>query len=339
MDASKSPVGAAQCGRPCSGQPDQAFHSSRRGGPMWPPVPSSESGFTLIEIAAAMLILAVALGQLFLLFPMGLKLQQRAEDQTYVADLGKHMVSEIRGGARVSTNYWEGFSVNDTVNNRYGFMSLYPEKYEDAELEQWTDPAYSSDEVFNGRDDDGDGDVDEKACGRGYDDQGDEDPWRPDFMNFEQDKGWIGSPSPIQIAKVLDTYNGSHYNGSHATNYLTFGELYGALSFDQGAKNTLREQIMKYRWTARVLDDEPEPTTPDLTVFYDPDKIGPAGQNALKAQNPRLCYEIFKAKNFLEDEDHDDPKSTLKKLSVKVYWQDGEQINRSEEFVTYVANY
>jgi len=279
-------------------------------------------GFTMLEIVVALAILVAAISEIFVLFPMGIQLQQKAEDATHATELGKHIMSEIRGGARASTHYWLGF--DDT------FLDLKPLPADElsTEAQPWND------EVYNGRKEPGGGTVDEDAGGRGREEDGDLVPWDPADtsstldVGFQPGEGWIGSPSPLECEQVLDRYN-AHSASTHAT----FVDL--ADSGDVDVRHLLRA-VMKYRWTAETVEDEGG----WLPGFYDAAGMGPDGRDVLTAQNEDLCFEIFKGENFTDkDPERPERKSYLKKVAVRVYWKDGSDLNRSTEFISYVANY
>jgi len=286
----------------------------------------SDEGFTMLEIVVALAILVAAISEIFVLFPMGIQLQQKAEDATHATELGKHIMSEIRGGVRVSTHYWKGFP------DRFLDVKPLPADEMRDESRPWED------EIYNGRPDDAMGtsaDVDEKAGGRGREEDGDPVPWDPadtdpDLdVGFQPGEGWIGSASPLLCEQVLDRYNAHHPTQTEET----FPDLWE--SGKVGRAHLLRT-VMKYRWTAETVDDEGG----WVPGFYDAEGLGPDGREILTAQNPDLSFEIFKGEHFTDkDGDRPERKSYLKKVVVRVYWKDGTELNRSTEFISYVANY
>jgi len=318
----------------------------------------------------AMLILAAAIGQISILFPMAFRLQQKAEDATNVASLGQHIMSEIRAGVRASTDYRirprgkpdgserEVPIVTHETGFSDKFLNMRPRKVN--EMPKEGSPWY--DEIFNGRLEAVDPllgwGVDEMAGGRGKkekdpqsqppDDKwvkwfmGDPEPWEPaktyPALEFDGEEIWIGSPSPLLCNRVIDQYNLEH--GTDHDNMETVFQ-------ESGSKRELLRSVMKYRWTAETVPDQADKPNTDRGLFddvgfYDPKVIGKS-MEVIRANNPNLSFEIFKGQHSPNRthpyNDRPERNSYLKKVVVRVYWKDGTEHNRSTEFVSYVANY
>lgn len=286
----------------------------------------SQTGFTLLEIAVAMAILAVAVGQLFLLFPVGVRLQQKAEDQTHLANLGKHVMNQIRGAVRVDLDEDSDLNGYRCFSSR--FIDMKPLDVNAGDFEAKRDLPWD-DEIYN-RLNDGGTATDVKAGGRGVDKDGEPAPWL--ILGVKLDNGWVGSPSPLEMLKAVEEYNIAHPDPSDQV--AGCGELSSKMSLED-----LTQKIMKYRWIALTAGDlAVYPDNPG-SGFYDLAALGNLGRDAVKAQNPRLNFEIFKNREDGLSTAERQRMTFLKKISVRVYWDEHPNYNRYEEFVTYVANF
>jgi type II secretory pathway pseudopilin PulG len=100
---------------------------------------SSESGFTLVEIALAILVASIGLLAVFSLFPAGLKLNKEAIDETQAAMFAEEVFSGFKAQAAITD--WDELD-DIVIRPRSPDMWAYTQQQEIEANEGWQTATY-----------------------------------------------------------------------------------------------------------------------------------------------------------------------------------------------------